>query len=54
MIDYPVYERAKLIPGNSLSGPALVLEAQTTTYIPDVYNMYIDKRMNLVIDRRST
>jgi N-methylhydantoinase A len=54
MIDYPVYERDKLVPGNCLSGPALVLEAQTTTYIPDVYNMYIDNRMNLVIDRRST
>ena len=52
MIDYPVYERDKLIPGNCLSGPALVLEAQTTTYIPDVYNMYIDNYLNLVIDRR--
>ena len=54
MIDYPVYEPDKLVPGNCLSGPALVLEAQTTTYIPNVYNMYIDNRMNLVIDRRST
>ena len=54
MIDYPVYERDKLVPGNCLSGPALVLEAQTTTYIPDVYNMYIDNRLNLVIDRRNT
>jgi len=54
MIDYPVYERDKLVPGNCLSGPALVLEAQTTTYIPSVYNMYIDNRLNLVIDRRST
>jgi N-methylhydantoinase A len=54
MIDYPVYERDKLVPGNCLSGPALVLEAQTTTYIPSIYNMYIDNWLNLVLYRRST
>ena len=51
MIDYPVFDRDELVPGNCFSGPALVVEAQTTTYIPNVYKVYVDNRMNLVIDR---
>jgi len=54
MIDYPIYERDKLVPGNCLSGPALVLEAQTTTYIPGNHNLHIDNLLNLVIERKST
>jgi len=54
MIEYPVYERSKLVPGNCFTGPALVLEAQTTTYVPSAFEVQVDKRMNLVIDRRST
>ena len=54
MIEYPVYERSKLVPGNCFTGPALVLEAQTTTYVPSAFEVQVDNRMNLVIDRRST
>lgn len=53
MIDYPVYERIKLLPGDCFSGPALVLEAQTTTYLPGACEVRVDNRMNLVIDRRN-
>jgi N-methylhydantoinase A len=52
MIDYPVYAREKLPPGSSFSAPALVLEAQTTTYVPVGYSAHIDSRLNLVIDRQ--
>ena len=53
MIDYPVYVRENLPPGSRLSGPALVVEAQTTTYITAGYDAFIDSRFNLVIDRKS-
>jgi N-methylhydantoinase A len=54
MIEYPVYERSKLVPGNCFTGPALVLEAQTTTYVPSAFEVQVDNWMNLVIGRRST
>lgn len=31
--DVPVFERMKLRPGHALSGPALIVEPQTTTYV---------------------
>ena len=52
MIDYPVYARDQLLPGSSFSAPALVLEAQTTTYISAGYSARIDSRLNLIIDRQ--
>ncbi len=49
----PVYWRQDLSPGASFDGPALVAEAQTTTFVTADYRAHIDAHFNLVLDRVS-
>jgi N-methylhydantoinase A len=51
MIDYPVFHRDRLVPGNVFNGPALVVEAQTTTILGACYRAAVDGQLNLVIDK---
>jgi N-methylhydantoinase A len=50
-IDVPVFERAALTPGNSIVGPALIAEAQTTTYVPPRFAMSVNASGYLDIAR---
>ena len=50
--DWKVYDRAKLLAGNVVAGPALIEEATTTTVVRDGQNCKVDRRGNLVITRR--
>ena len=43
-----VYERAELAPGAELSGPAIVLQYDTTTFLPPGYRLEVDGVGNLV------
>ena len=45
------YDRAALIPGNTLSGPALVVEPQTTTYVSADFTAQVDGDGNLILTR---
>ncbi|MEM9533625.1 MAG: hydantoinase/oxoprolinase family protein [Pseudomonadota bacterium] len=47
----PCYLRENLASGFSVSGPALVSEAQTTTFVPDEFTLRVDPGLNLVLDR---
>ena len=51
IIDYPVFHRDRLAPGNVFNGPALVVEAQTTTILGAGYRAAVDGLLNLVIDK---
>ncbi|MGB5706710.1 MAG: hydantoinase B/oxoprolinase family protein [Arenicellales bacterium] len=50
----PVYARDSLQPGVELTGPALIVEAQTTTVLPHGYRLHVDRDGNLVLEELST
>jgi N-methylhydantoinase A/oxoprolinase/acetone carboxylase beta subunit len=44
-----VYDRSRLRPGNLLSGPALVIDPESTTYLPPGTRSVVDPLLNLII-----
>jgi 5-oxoprolinase (ATP-hydrolysing) len=52
-IDTPVYDRAALAPGATLTGPALIRERRTTTVIPPGWRAAIDSAHAIVLHRDS-
>ena len=48
----PIYQRAQVLAGMSLSGPALMLQYDTTTVIPPVWQGWIDAVGNLVLEQK--
>jgi len=47
--EVPVYERATLLPGVSIEGPAIVIQYDTTTVIPPRWIGRVDEVSNLII-----
>ena len=50
-IKAPVFDRLKLLPGNKICGPALVVDAESTTYIPAGFGGRVDGFHNIIIVR---
>jgi N-methylhydantoinase A len=50
-VDTIVYDRARLLPGDVLSGPAIVEEPDSTTVCPPDYTVRVDEYLNLHIKR---
>ena len=48
------YQRDALKAGDTLSGPALIIEPQTTTYVSAAFEVVIDSVNNIVMTRRQT
>jgi N-methylhydantoinase A/oxoprolinase/acetone carboxylase beta subunit len=46
-----IYDRARLGAGNSLTGPALVIDPESTAFLPPGYAANVDGFLNLVIRR---
>ena len=46
-----VYDRSRLGPGNAVPGPALVIDPESTTYLPPGYLCRVDGFLNLIIRR---
>jgi N-methylhydantoinase A/oxoprolinase/acetone carboxylase beta subunit len=44
-----VYDRSRLRPGNTVSGPALVIDPESTAYLPPGYLCRVDGFLNLII-----
>jgi N-methylhydantoinase A/oxoprolinase/acetone carboxylase beta subunit len=44
-----VYERSRLRPGNILAGPALLIDPESTTFLPPGYKAGVDPFLNIVI-----
>ncbi|MGZ5469680.1 MAG: hydantoinase/oxoprolinase family protein, partial [Candidatus Aminicenantales bacterium] len=44
-----VYDRSKLRPGNVLAGPALIIDPESTAFLPPGYRAAVDPYLNLVI-----
>ena len=48
-IQASVFHRHKLKPGDSISGPALIIEPQTTTLVSKDFNASIDTALNIIM-----
>lgn len=48
-----VFNRALLTPGDRISGPALVVDYDSTTFLPPSYALKVDGYLNLIIQRIS-
>ena len=51
-VEVPVFQRARLRSGASFSGPAIVTEAETSTYVTAQFDAHIDGRGCIVLDRK--
>jgi len=51
--DVPVYRREKLPPGSRFSGPAIVAEDETSTYVSASFAAHIDASGCIVMDRKA-
>jgi N-methylhydantoinase A len=49
--EVPVYERASLQPGGTLTGPAIITQYDTTTIVPPSWQIHVDAFENLVIEQ---
>jgi N-methylhydantoinase A len=49
--EVPTYWRPDLAPGCVIAGPALIVEGQTTTVVPESHSVLVDEARNLVIER---
>lgn len=47
----PVFKRSLLLPGDKLSGPALSVDRESTTFLPPSFSLNVDGFLNLVIQR---
>ena len=52
MIEYAVYDRASLDPGNLFAGPALIVEAQTTIAVTSSFNVSVLSCGHIRLDRK--
>ena len=50
-VDASVYLREQLLPGDRLSGPALITESQTTTVITANYEARISEQGHVIMSR---
>jgi N-methylhydantoinase A len=50
-VDYAVYERSDFRPGSCVSGPALVVEDETTTLATGAFTISMDARSHLILER---
>ena len=52
-MDYALVERDRLAPGAAVAGPALIVEAQTTTVVTSRFDAHIDGVGNIVLTRKA-
>ena len=50
----PSYQRETLLPGDFISGPALIIESQTTTLVSPAFDAALDQVGNLVLTSKSS
>jgi len=51
-VEVPVFQRAQLKPGDTIEGPALITEDQTTTVVTSSYNAMVNERSYIILSRR--
>lgn len=53
-VDVPVFLRAEMAPGARVSGPALIAEDETTTFVTARFDAVIDGARSIVLSRKPT
>jgi N-methylhydantoinase A len=53
MIELPVYARAALQPGTTIPGPAIIAEDETTTFVSERFDAFINSGSYIVMERRA-
>jgi N-methylhydantoinase A len=53
-LDVPCYQREALLPGDFISGPALIIESQTTTLVSPAFDAALDRVGNIVLTSKSS
>ncbi len=48
----PVFNRSLLLPGDKLSGPALAVDRESTTFLPPSFSLNVDGFLNLIIEEK--
>ena len=51
-VEVSVYDRTRLRPGDTVAGPAIMEEPDSTTICPPGYALRVDEYLNLHINRR--
>ena len=49
-VSCPIYDRDKLVAGNSVEGPAIVEQMDATTLIPPGATAVVDRYLNLLLE----
>jgi N-methylhydantoinase A len=49
-VSTPIYDRAKLRPGNRFNGPAVVEQMDATTLVPPGMTAHVDRWLNLILE----
>jgi N-methylhydantoinase A len=49
--DTPIFDRDSLVSGNTFDGPAIILQYDTTTVVPDGYAVHVDRFGNLIAEK---
>ena len=52
-VDVPMYDRHAMAPGNQVAGPALIIEAGTSTFVSAAFDAEIDAGLGLVLARKT-
>jgi N-methylhydantoinase A len=47
-----VFDRARLSAGNKLDGPALIADAESTTFLPPSSTLEVDGFLNFIIQKK--
>jgi N-methylhydantoinase A/oxoprolinase/acetone carboxylase beta subunit len=50
-VEAPVYDRSRIVSGMKIRGPALLIDPESTTYLPPGYGARADRFLNLVVSR---
>jgi N-methylhydantoinase A len=50
-LETPVYQRAALAPGVRITGPAIIEETESTTILPPIFSLSVDRALNLLLTR---
>jgi N-methylhydantoinase A len=50
----PVYDRQNLQPGDTITGPAIIVQMDSTTVIPPTWRATVDRASNLILEPRQS
>jgi N-methylhydantoinase A len=52
VVDVPLYRREQLPPGTTVSGPAVIAEDETSTFVAGSFEAHIDGAGSIVMERK--